>query len=83
MMVCGAIFFIIFYYVKDDLSAALLLVYYSELLDYCADDGFHAGCVDGEILLMQEAFYGRMEFGTCVKYAVGMNCRRYMRWYQF
>ena len=48
----------------------------SDIQDYCAEDGFHADCPVGEILLMQKAMYGRMEFGTCLKYAVGLNCER-------
>ena len=47
-----------------------------DLQDYCMEDGFNAECPAGEILLMEEAFYGRMEFGTCLKYAVGNNCER-------
>ena len=51
-------------------------LYVLELQDYCIEDGFHAGCAVGEILLIQEALYGRMEFGTCLKYAMGVNCQR-------
>ena len=45
--------------------------------DYCVGTGFTAECPTGEILLMQEAIYGRMELGTCLTLDIGfMNCQR-------
>ena len=47
------------------------------LQDYCVEQGFHAECPDGTVLLMEKALYGRMELGDCLTYDVGLNCQRY------
>ena len=50
---------------------------YSELRDYCQDGIFHAECPLGEIIVMEEAQFGRMELGTCLLLNIGfMNCFR-------
>ena len=51
--------------------------YVTDLRDYCEQDIFHAECPDGEVVLMQEARFGRMGLGSCIKYDYGsMNCYR-------
>ena len=48
-----------------------------ELRDYCADGSFHAECPAGEIVVVEEAQFGRMELGTCLTLDIGfMNCFR-------
>ena len=50
---------------------------YTGYHDYCIEEGFIAECPTGEILMMQEAIYGRMELGTCLTLDIGfMNCER-------
>ena len=47
--------------------------------DYCDIDIFEARCPRGEVILMQEATYGRMELGTCLTIDVGfMGCFRWV-----
>ena len=50
---------------------------HSELRDYCQEDSFHAECPMGEIVVIVEARFGRMELGTCLKLDIGfMDCLR-------
>ena len=47
------------------------------LRDYCEQDVFNAECPAGQVVLMQEARYGRMGLGTCLKHGYGsLNCFR-------
>ena len=47
------------------------------MADYCFEDGFYAECPAGEILIIEEAKYGRMQLGKCIKLDLGyMNCQR-------
>ena len=49
----------------------------SELRDYCEDGIFRAECPMGEIVVVEEAQFGRMELGTCLQLDIGfMNCYR-------
>ena len=56
-----------------------LVVYilHTELRDYCVKDIFHAECPMGEVIEVEEAQYGRMKLGTCLKLDIGfMDCFR-------
>ena len=45
--------------------------------DYCEHDTFRADCRAGEVVIIQEAHYGRMGLGTCIKNDFGsLNCYR-------
>ena len=47
------------------------------LRDYCENGNFYAECPTGEIVVVEEAKFGRMELGTCLKLDIGfMNCFR-------
>ena len=47
------------------------------LRDYCEKDTFEAECSPGEIVVIEEARYGRMELGTCLVNDFGyLNCFR-------
>ena len=49
----------------------------TELLDYCDDDVFEAQCSSGMVVLVEEARYGRMGLGTCLKRDFGfIDCYR-------
>ena len=52
--------------------------------DYCERDTMHANCSEGEVVLMQEARYGQMKIGTCIKLNVDfVHCFRYVSLTQF
>ena len=45
------------------------------LHDYCEKDFFQAECPPGQIVIVEEARYGRMELGTCIIADFGyLNC---------
>ena len=47
------------------------------LRDYCETDFFQAECPHGQIIMVEEARYGRMELGTCIIADFGyLNCYR-------
>ena len=49
----------------------------SVLQDYCENDSFQAECPHGNIVIIEEARYGRMELGTCILADFGyLNCFR-------
>ena len=49
------------------------------LRDYCLVDEFIAECPSGSTIMMEEAQYGRMQLGTCLKRDFGyMDCSRYV-----
>ena len=35
--------------------------------DYCLGTSLHATCPPGEVVIMQQALYGRMETGSCIQ----------------
>ena len=54
------------------------LFHHAVLRDYCLVDEFIAECPTGSIIMMEEAQYGRMQLGTCLKRDFGyMDCSRY------
>ena len=56
--------------------------YVADLQDYCEKDTFNAKCPDGEVVLIEEARYGRMALGTCIKHDYGtLNCFRFVMIY--
>ena len=55
-------------------------LYPTVLRDYCKLDYFIAECPFGSVVLMVEAWYGRLELGTCLTIDIGyMDCSRYAR----
>ena len=47
------------------------------LHDYCEKDFFPAECPPGQIIIIEEARYGRMELGSCIIADFGyLNCYR-------
>ena len=49
------------------------------LHDYCDPDVFHAQCPPGMVIIVEEARYGRMGLGTCLKRDFGFtNCYRFV-----
>ena len=41
-------------------------------LEYCETEMFHAECEEDEVIIIQNARYGRMRFGRCVERDYGM-----------
>lgn len=35
--------------------------------EYCTTETFRASCADAEVVLMQQALYGRMSLGRCIQ----------------
>ena len=46
--------------------------------DYCDKDTFQAHCERSEVVLMQEALFGRMELGTCLTIDFLLGCFRWV-----
>ena len=70
-------------YTSTDQMAYHLLTWFAGVIpalrDYCETDTFRAHCPHGEVVLMQEARYGRMGVGTCLEIDIGfMGCFRYV-----
>ncbi len=38
----------------------------SDSEEYCHNEVFNAVCAENEVVIIQEAFYGRMDLGRCV-----------------
>ena len=52
---------------------------FPELLDYCDTEDFNAECSAGKVILVQEARYGIMGLGTCLKRDFGVtDCYRFV-----
>ena len=43
-------------------------------LEYCETELFHAECKDNEVVIIENAQYGRMRFGRCVERDYGIHC---------
>ncbi len=41
---------------------------------YCEQGYFEASCSDGETVVIEQAIYGRMHTGRCVKYDIHIGC---------
>ena len=56
-------------------------LFHTVIEEYCITDVFHAQCGNNAAIVMQQARYGRMALGKCLKLDVGfMDC---FRWVQF
>ena len=54
----------------------------TNILEYCSKESFQPQCRENEIIIMQEAQYGRMKLGRCVKHDLGyIGCASNVRNY--
>ncbi len=43
-----------------------MVIYFLGLQEYCHNEVFNAACAGNEVIIVEQAFYGRMDLGRCV-----------------
>ena len=63
-------------FVSNDFPMIFMQQYYFCVSEYCFQDDFNPRCGRDEVIVMTQAFYGRMQIGRCIPRDLGyLGCK--------